>query len=58
MDAFLRGRAAERQSIVDWLHLVSLSASTFPDTDPEGHKWALAGDWADEIQNKEHLKCS
>jgi hypothetical protein len=56
-EAFNLGRMTERGNIISWLRLKMLSASSFPDTDPEGHRWALAGDWADAIGNEEHLKC-
>ena len=56
MEVFQMGREAERRSIVDWLRLISLGAAMFTDTDPEGRKWALAGDWADRINSGEHLK--
>ena len=56
-EAFNLGRMTERGNITSWLRLKMLSASSFPDTDPEGHRWALSGDWADAIETEEHLKC-
>lgn len=48
----------ERDKVVAWLRVKEHRAGKYPLSDPAGDEWAFAGDWADEIQNKEHLKCS